>query len=116
MFDKERKLAGDLALAAGHRVLAMYETGAKVSYKDKREPVTEADLAANEIIIDGLREHFPNDAILSEESHDDLSRLDAERVWIVDPLDGTQEFVDRVDQFAIMIALSDSGEPVVGAV
>ncbi len=79
-------------------------------------PVTAADRDANATILSALRAAFPDDAILSEESPDDLSRLGARRVWIVDPLDGTRDFVARTGEFCVHIGLSVDGIPVVGAV
>lgn len=79
-------------------------------------PVTEADHASNRVILDGLRQAFPGDAILSEESRDSEARLTAERVWIVDPLDGTKEFLARNGEFAVMIGLAVNAEPVLGVV
>ena len=116
MFQTELETAVGAAKIAGEKVLALYETGAEVSWKAGNEPVTEADMAANEVILEILGRSFPNDAILSEEAKDDRSRLGVSRVWVVDPLDGTQEFVDRVGQFAVMIGLTVEGKPVVGAV
>ena len=75
------------------------------------------DLEAHRFIMNALREHFPDDGILSEEGRDDLSRLDKERVWIVDPLDGTREFGEpgRSD-WAVHVALTENGTPTAGAV
>ena len=75
------------------------------------------DLEAHRFIMSALREHFPDDGILSEEGSDDLSRLDKERVWIVDPLDGTREFGEpgRSD-WAVHVALTENGTPTAGAV
>ncbi len=75
------------------------------------------DLEAHRFIMKALQEHFPNDGILSEEGRDDLSRLDKERVWIVDPLDGTREFGEpgRSD-WAVHVALTENGVPTAGAV
>jgi 3'-phosphoadenosine 5'-phosphosulfate (PAPS) 3'-phosphatase len=78
--------------------------------------VTPADLEANALIVGGLRAAFPEDAILSEEEPDDPARLGAGRVWLVDPLDGTRDFVARSDEFAVHIALAEHGSPVVAAV
>ena len=79
-------------------------------------PVTRADLEANEAIRERLRASFPADPILSEETRDSAARVGAERVWVVDPLDGTKEFIEGVPQFAVSIALVLRGEPVVGVV
>jgi len=75
------------------------------------------DLEAHRFIMKALQEHFPNDGILSEEGRDDLSRLDKERVWIVDPLDGTREFGEpgRSD-WAVHVALTENGVPTAAAV
>lgn len=115
-FERERAVAREAALAAARVVFDKYEHGAAVEWKAEDDPVTEADRAANDLILGLLRERFPGDAILSEESHDDLGRLEAERVWIVDPLDGTKDFVGRTGEFAVMVGLAVRGEPVVGAV
>ncbi|KTF67664.1 3'(2'),5'-bisphosphate nucleotidase CysQ [Sphingomonas sp. HT-1] len=74
------------------------------------------DREANQLILDRLRAARPYDTILSEESADDLSRLAQARVWIVDPLDGTREFAERREDWAVHIALAVDGEPTVGAV
>jgi myo-inositol-1(or 4)-monophosphatase len=79
-------------------------------------PVTHADLEANAAIEDELRRAFPKDYLLSEESADDPARHAAERVWIVDPLDGTKEFIARIPEYAVSIALVVAGEPRVGVV
>ncbi|MEL6178570.1 MAG: 3'(2'),5'-bisphosphate nucleotidase CysQ [Myxococcota bacterium] len=83
-----------------------------------RGPVTEADRRANVVLVNALREAFPDDAILSEESVDDKRRLEADRYWCIDPLDGTKEFIRRNGEFAVMVALVErsSGRPVVGVV
>ena len=105
-----------LAQEAGNLILQYYRTGLAVEHKAGREPVTEADRAADALISAGLRADFPGDGLLTEESHDDLSRLGKERVWIVDPLDGTTEFIDETDEFAVQIALAVQGQPVLGVV
>ena len=79
-------------------------------------PVTIADHASNQLIVEMLSERFPSDAILAEESRDSAARLNAERVWIVDPLDGTKEFLAQNGEFAVMIGLAIQGEPVLGAI
>lgn len=79
-------------------------------------PVTEADLAANRVIVAALRWRYPSDAILSEESRDSVDRLNAEVVWVVDPLDGTKEYLARNGEFAVMIGLAVHGEAVLGVV
>jgi len=76
-----------------------------------KNPVTAADLAADRILHQGLPPLLPGSAWLSEESRDDPVRLDAELVWIVDPIDGTREYVEGVPEFAISVALVSDGVP-----
>ncbi len=87
-----------------------------VDYKAGEEPVTRADRACSAFVTARLGEAFPEDAVLSEEETDDLQRLDCERVWIIDPLDGTREFIEGLDQFVIMIGLAVHGQPQLGVV
>lgn len=97
-------------------VNTFYVGSSEVRYKSENEPVTEADRSANQHILARLNAVFPDDGVLSEESKDDLSRLQKERVWIVDPLDGTKEFIARNGEFSIMIALTIGGKAVLGVV
>jgi len=112
---KELETAVQLARAAGVAVMGFYGT-TEADEKAGGSPVTAADHASNDVILDGLRTVFPDDAILSEESKDDRSRLEAARVWIVDPLDGTKEFLARNGEFSVMIGLVVDGERVLGVV
>jgi 3'(2'), 5'-bisphosphate nucleotidase len=113
-YENELRVAEALARAAGAATLELYGI-AQADHPGAASPVTAADRAANQVIVSGLRTHFPDDAILSEESADTAARLDAQRVWIVDPLDGTKEFLAMNGEFAVMIALAVDGEPVVAA-
>jgi len=112
----ELEVAVRLARQAAAAIMDYYRTEISVDYKEKHEPVTAADRAADEIILAGLRQEFPGDGLLSEESADDPVRLDQQRVWIIDPLDGTADFIDRTDDFAVQIALTVGGRPVLGVV
>ena len=116
--DYQRELGIAIALAreAGRVILAHYHAGTPVDYKAGGEPVTNADRAADTLIVAGLRDAFPADGLLSEESEEDRSRLEKERVWIVDPLDGTKDFVARTGEFAVQIALAVDGYPVLGVI
>jgi len=76
-----------------------------------RNPVTEADLAADQLLREGLLELLPGSGWLSEETADTDARLGCEAVWIVDPIDGTREYVEGVPDFALSVALSVSGDP-----
>lgn len=111
----ELAAACSAARLAGRAAMGFYESARAVA-KEGGSPVTEADHAANRVIVDALRAAFPGDAILSEESADSPARLAAERVWIVDPLDGTREFLARNGEFAVMIGLAVHGRAVLGAV
>jgi 3'(2'), 5'-bisphosphate nucleotidase len=113
----------DRELAAAEQLARLAGAAAMCSYGDQRSqlkacdsPVTEADHASNRVIVDGLAAAFPGDAILSEESRDSAERLSAERVWIVDPLDGTKEFLARNGEFSVMIGLAVGGRSCLGVV
>lgn len=106
----------NIARRAGEEILRYYNLDYTVEYKtvDKSAPLTEADLASNKIILSGLEKYnFP---ILSEETKDNSARLQSEYVWIVDPLDGTSDFVEKTDEFSVLIGLVKNGEPVLGVV
>lgn len=111
----ELAAARDAARAAGQAAMRFYGSARAVE-KDGGSPVTEADHAANGVIVAALAAAFPGDAILSEESADSPARLAAGRVWIVDPLDGTREFLARNGEFAVMVGLAVEGRAVLGAV
>ncbi|HEY8364195.1 MAG TPA: 3'(2'),5'-bisphosphate nucleotidase CysQ [Haloplasmataceae bacterium] len=104
------------AITAGKKVLEIYHTDFEVEYKDDKSPVTLADIQANEIIIGHLRKCFPNYAILSEESVDDESRLDNDYCFIIDPIDGTKDFVNKTGEFTVNIALAYKQKIVVGVI
>jgi 3'(2'), 5'-bisphosphate nucleotidase len=112
----ELEFAIRLAREAATIVNTFYVGSSEVRYKSDREPVTEADRSANHHIVTQVKAMYPDDGILSEESKDDLSRLDKKRVWIIDPLDGTKEFIARNGEFSIMIGLAVEGEAVLGVV
>lgn len=105
-----------LAQEAGEMILEIYGTDFAVDYKEDASPLTMADRRANEHIVGGLRKHFPEYAILSEEMKDDGSRRSNDFCFIVDPLDGTKEFVKRNGQFTVNIALAYQQHPVVGVI
>ena len=114
--EKELEVARRLAREAGAILMEFYRDGAEVKWKGHDDPVTAADHAANEMLVRELHRHFPNDAILSEELPDDRVRLDHDRVWMVDPMDGTKQFIERLDEFAVMIGLAVVGEAKLGVV
>ncbi|WP_018869661.1 3'(2'),5'-bisphosphate nucleotidase CysQ [Thioalkalivibrio sp. ALgr3] len=109
---------GTVAEDAGRAILEIYETRFAVTEKDDRSPLTEADLAAHRVISDGLREIAPQWPVLSEEGQDIpfATRQDWDTYWLIDPLDGTREFVKRSGEFTVNIALIHNHEPVLGVV
>jgi 3'(2'), 5'-bisphosphate nucleotidase len=112
----ELDVAIRLALEAGAGIAALHRSGLEVDTKPDDSPVTQADRDANALIVAGLRAAFPSYGLLSEEAPDDGSRVGRERVWMVDPLDGTKEFIRGRDGFAVMIGLLDGDAPVLGVV
>ena len=116
-FEREADVAREAALAAGDVIARHARAERRASFeKSDDNPVTAADLEANAVIVALIRAAFPDDALLSEEVSDGSARLGASRVWIVDPLDGTKEFVEGVPEFAVSIALAVRGRPVAGCV
>ncbi|HRD65610.1 MAG TPA: 3'(2'),5'-bisphosphate nucleotidase CysQ [Candidatus Competibacter sp.] len=107
-----------LAAEASERILEIYATAFGVTAKDDDSPLTAADLAAHHAILAGLRQLTPTIPILSEESATIpfAERSRWQRYWLVDPLDGTKEFVQRNGQFTVNIALIEGNEPVLGVV
>ncbi len=107
-----------IALDAGRRILDFYEHGFDIDEKDDRSPVTEADRAANELITERLIALTPDIPVLSEESASAGfgRRSGWTRLWLVDPLDGTKEFIARNGEFTVNIALIENGRPVLGVV
>ncbi len=110
-------MALELARRAGAAALDFYGGPLKVEHKEELdEPVTAADRAVNELIVRGLAEAFPEDGILAEESADTSRRLGRERVWMVDPLDGTKGFIAGSGDFAVQIGLAVGGRSLLGVV
>lgn len=104
-----------IAEAAGQEIMAVYREGGEIWQKGDQSPLTEADLRADRVIRAGLEQHFAGVFILSEESVS-AGQRDAERFFLVDPLDGTKEFLKRNGEFTVNVALIEHGEPVAGVV
>jgi len=119
-YQHELVVATELARAAGALLLEHYDTPFLVEQKinalNETEEVTAADRAANELIVTRLKREFPDDGILAEESSDSDDRLEKERVWLIDPMDGTKSFIARNGDFAVQIGLAVRGEGVAGVV
>lgn len=114
---RELEVAKKLAIEAGNEIINFYnaEKFDSTTKKDNT-PLTKADLAANKIIIQGLKRAFSEYGFLSEEEKDNQLRLTKKKVWIVDPLDGTKEFISKNGQFTVNIALSNNRIPVLGVI
>jgi len=114
--DYELRIALLAAKCASEKILEIYSKDFSVCYKNDQSPVTDADIQANQVILERLHESFPEDGFLSEETNDDASRFIRKRCWIIDPLDGTKEFIKKNGEFSINIGLIDEGEVVLGIV
>jgi 3'(2'), 5'-bisphosphate nucleotidase len=110
----ELDLAIKAAKEAGNAILEIYLEDYNTFTKNDDSPITDADLKSNEVIkaILSKTEHM----ILSEEDKDDLSRLSKDMIWIVDPLDGTSDFIDKTGEFTVMIALIKNKKPILGVI
>lgn len=119
-YERELRLALKLAREAGAAILQYYSGPLRVERKidadEHAEPVTDADRAANELIVSAIRREFPDDGLLAEESIDTERRLEKLRVWMIDPLDGTSGFIARDGDFAVQIGLAVGGRSTLGIV
>lgn len=107
-----------IAVDAGKAILTIYDTDFSVMEKEDKSPLTEADLAAHKVIVAGLSELTPDIPVLSEESSSIPfeTRQSWNTYWLVDPLDGTKEFVKRNGEFTVNIALIENGTPTLGVI
>jgi 3'(2'), 5'-bisphosphate nucleotidase len=107
-----------IAYEAGRRIMVIYDQGYSIEEKHDKTPLTEADLAAHEAIESGLSELTPDIPVLSEESRplSFAKRANWQRYWLVDPLDGTREFIKHNGEFTVNIALIDGHQPILGVV
>lgn len=111
--------AEDIAIRAGDLILELYEEQAyETLEKHDQSPLTSADLAANRLIVDALQKLTPDIPVLSEESgHLDFAeRKQWPRYWLIDPIDGTQEFIARSGDFTVIVALVEFNQPVLGVI
>lgn len=113
---EELEIAKEAALEAGWIIMALYGKDYQIEEKGKGNPVTTADLEANRKIQEIIRARYPKDGWLSEENNDDLKRLEVSRVWVVDPIDGTKEFIEGIPQFVVSVGLVVEGRAVLGVV
>jgi len=115
-FSRELAYAIDLANEAGTLAVKLRDGDLDVEMKPGDEPVTIADKKASDHIVSGLTRGFPKDIVISEENADDDRRRDASRVWFVDPIDGTKDFIRGEDGFCVMIGLNVDSRPAMGVV
>lgn len=113
MKEKEIDVLKRTIKKAGEAIMESYDNPL-INYKENQSPVTEADLASEKILLKALK--FFGYPILSEETEDDLERLKFNKVWIIDPLDGTKDFIQKTGEFSVMVGLVENGQPVLGAV
>jgi len=110
----EVRLAIQAALEAGKTVMNVYNKEFSSTLKNDNEPITEADIKSNNI-LQKILSNFEH-PILSEESVDDKKRLDSKKIWIIDPLDGTSDFIKKTGEFTIMISLVEDHIPILGII
>ncbi len=107
-----------IARRAGDEILAIYQREFTIQEKEDRSPLTEADERANTVILDGLRQNYPDIPFITEESKAQpyAERKNWEQFWLIDPLDGTKEFIKKNGEFTVNIALVEGGVPTLGVV
>jgi myo-inositol-1(or 4)-monophosphatase len=110
----ELNIAKEAAIEAGSVILKYYNADYEIQDKGYHNPVTTADHEADTRLKEILLNARPDYGWLSEETVDSHERLEKERVWVVDPLDGTKEFIEGVPHFVVSIALVESGQPTIG--
>ncbi len=115
-YERELARAIELARIAGVEVMRMQRGELQVEMKPGDEPVTVADRRASELIVSGISASFPDDPIISEELLPPPGALGAPRFWLVDPIDGTKDFIRGEDGYSVMIGLVIQGKPTVGVV
>ena len=118
---EELAFATDLARRAGALLLESYERIERIDYKSKRDVVTNADYASERLVIDAIRERYPGDAILAEESGEHAGELRDDgshngRTWVVDPLDGTVNYANGIPYYCVSIGLVVDDVPTVGVI
>jgi len=112
--NNELKSAIDAAKEAGSIIMKYYKSKYEIRDKSYHNPVTTADNAADNYLRETLTAAYPDYGWLSEETVDSADRLKCSRTWVVDPLDGTKEFIEGVDHFVVSVGLVEDGQPIVG--
>ena len=117
MLDSELKAVKQAVCEAGDIILRIADEHYREAAKQAgRTVVTKADIEADQILQNHLRKGFPDYGWLSEETKDDESRFKRDRVWIVDPMDGTREFVMKVPEFVVSVGLAERGQIILGVI
>lgn len=106
----------EIVKAAGAAIMNYYDSSYEVREKSPGNPVTDADIAANELLRARLTDLLPEAGWLSEESVSELERLMKKLIWVVDPLDGTKEFIAGRPEFVVSVGLAELGQPRLGVV
>ncbi len=109
----------NIAYEAGQLIMQLYNVRSQIQYKDDNSPLTQADTTSNDLIVSKLKQLTPNVAVISEENlSNGLNNpySNDEQVWLVDPLDGTKDFLDHNDEFTVNIALIKNHRPILGVV
>lgn len=114
--DKQLNILIPAVREAGAAITGLRRQNIHISLKENHDIVTEADVLANHILQSRLQAAFPDDGWLSEESIDDITRLQKRRVWVVDPIDGTREFIAGIPEYAVSVALVEQGKPILACV
>jgi myo-inositol-1(or 4)-monophosphatase len=115
-YDDVLKILRNAAKKANQALLSLNKEGFEKSFKENDDPVTTGDLLVNTILQEELSKHLPEIGWLSEETKDDQKRLEQDKIWIVDPIDGTKEFVEHIPEFTISVALVEKGIPIIGLI
>ncbi len=112
------KILLDIATGAGDAIMEIYAWDFAVETKEDKSPLTEADKKSNAIILEGLTKHYPDIPFISEETKltPYEERKNWNRFWLIDPIDGTKEFIKKNGEFTVNIALIEDGVPVIGVV
>ena len=116
MSDRLLEKTIEITREAGREIMRFYRSTFAVKDKSPNNPVTDADLAADRLLKERLGALLPESGWLSEETADNLARLEKERVWVVDPLDGTREFVMGIPEFSVSVALVEKGSPLLAVI
>ncbi len=112
------EILNSIAVSAGDAIMEIYGHDFSVEEKSDKSPLTAADRKSNEIILEGLRRYHPDIPFISEETRQTAytERKNWERLWLIDPLDGTKEFIKKNGEFTVNMALVENGQPVLGIV